>query len=81
MHAEPAIRENIRLVWRNLPEAHSTFSNCIRDCGAASRGGGVCLSCAQADLAKLTKPHLAAEYVAGVLNIRRLEREMLECAT
>ena len=77
MTNEPEIREAIRLIWRNLPEAVSTFSACARGCGQGARGGGVCLKCAQADLAKLTNDLLAQHYVATVLNLRRLESEML----
>ena len=77
MTNEPEIREAIRHIWRNLPEAASTFSACARGCGQGGRGGGVCLNCAQADLAKLTNDLQASQYVATVLNLRRLESEML----
>ena len=78
MTNEPEIREAIRLIWRNLPEFASTFSACARECGQSARGGGVCLNCAQADLAKLTNDLIASQYVATVLNLRRLESEMLK---
>ena len=77
MPTEPAIRDAMRLIWRNLPEVPSTFSACARGCGQGGRGGGPCLNCAQADLARLTNDLYAGQYVATVLNLRRIERELI----
>lgn len=77
MNSEPAIREAMRLIWCNLPEAPSTFSACSRGCGQGGRGGGPCLNCAQAELARLTNDLYAGQYVATVLNLRRIERELI----
>jgi hypothetical protein len=78
MSREYDIHDAKNLIWRNLPTLPGTFAACSRGCGQSARGGGVCLNCAQADLAKLTNELLARQYVATVLNLRRLEREMLD---
>ena len=61
-----------RLVWRNLPNGPTTFSQCA--CGRGrGRGGGPCLKCAEEALAKLVGNDDAAAYVATVRRVRDLE--------
>ena len=61
-----------RLVWRNLPNGPTTFSQCA--CGRGrGRGGGPCLKCAEEALAKLVGNEVAAAYVATARRVRDLE--------
>lgn len=76
---EPAIRDALRLVWRNLPDGVSTFGPCERKCGSGvgGRGSGPCLRCIIDDLAALVGKELADRYVDAVRTTRDLERDML----
>ena len=63
-----------RLVWRNLPNGPTTFSQCA--CGRGrGRGGGPCLKCAEEALAKVVGNVEAAAYVAAVRLVRDMESE------
>lgn len=63
-----------RLVWRNLPNGPTTFSQCA--CGRGrGRGGGPCLKCAEEALAKLVGDEVAAAYVATARRVRDMESE------
>ena len=63
-----------RIVWRNLPNGPSTFSQCA--CGRGrGRGGGPCLKCAEEALAKLVGGEVAAAYVATARRVRDMESE------
>jgi len=66
------------LIWRNLPSGETTMGPCERACGQPARGSGICLACAQSDLAKLVGAELAAEYVEVIRNLRTIEERMLK---
>lgn len=80
---ESTIRDALASVWRNLPQTPSTFSRCARKCdgSAGGRGGGICIRCAQTDLAELIGDGmLASEYVQTVKRLRAMEAQILSHA-
>jgi hypothetical protein len=65
-------------LWRNLPKYPSTFATCPR-CGEhAGRGGGLCFTCAQAELRKEIGKSLADKYARRIQWVRELEKEIDE---
>lgn len=74
---EYKVREAQNLIWQNLPGHPSTFAVCLRECGGRGKGGGICLKCARADLAKLVGDDYADKYVKAVQAVRNLEGGML----
>ena len=78
MIKEDQIRAAIRLIWRNLPEAASTFNPCPNGCKRHGRGTGPCIECAEKALAKLVGRDKAKSYVMAVKDLRELEGEMIE---
>jgi hypothetical protein len=61
-------------LWRGTAPGVHTVSNCCREsCQNSARGGGVCVSCAEADLAGVVGKPLAREYVVAIRNIRKIE--------
>ncbi len=70
------IDQIITIIWRNLPLYPSTFGDCWMQCGNGARGGGLCMDCAQKDLAKLVGAKRAKQYVKLVKEIRYLEIDM-----
>jgi hypothetical protein len=74
------VHELQHTIWSNVPNHPATFAPCSRPCGSeyGARGGGVCICCAEKDLAKIVGAELAGQYVEAVRTIRRLESVMGE---
>jgi hypothetical protein len=61
-------------LWRGITDGIHTFNQCCRvDCENSARGGGVCVSCAETDLATVVGKEVAHKYVLAIRNIRKIE--------
>lgn len=48
-----------------LPTDTTTWGNCFNGCGNRARGSKACISCLQAELAKLVPINLARNYISS----------------
>jgi hypothetical protein len=61
-------------LWRGISHGEHTVSNCCRKgCEKLARGGGICVSCAEKDLATAVGKEVARKYVLAIRNIRKIE--------
>ena len=75
------IRELWHVIWRNSSPGVHTCAACERGCGNAARGGGLCATCARAELTEYVGAEMATEYCNLVTRVRELESEMEAKAT
>jgi len=76
MSATTKLYQARNAVWSNLPSAPSTFGECKRKCERGlGRGGGICIYCAQEDLADIIGDDDARAFVDAVRLVRTLEKE------
>lgn len=80
---EEKIREVMHLIRRNLPDGPTTFGPCAHEVElpyephVSARGGGPCILCCQRELAALTNPAAAVDYVNACRNLRSAEDQLL----
>jgi hypothetical protein len=60
-------------LWRGITDGVHTVSQCREGCGKPARGGGICVSCAEKDLATAVGKEVARKYVLAIRNIRKIE--------
>lgn len=80
MHNSQSLSAIMHTMWvQTRPGDGATYSACeVEGCEEGSRGGGVCLKCATAELVALVGPALAARYGAAIDEVRETERLMRE---
>jgi hypothetical protein len=68
------IRDCQYYLWRGIADGIRTYAPCCREgCENSARGGSVCVSCAEKDLAGAVGKQLARQYVEAIRKVRELE--------
>jgi hypothetical protein len=76
---EPALYDARAALHFAIPKGVTTFSQCsAKGCTKSARGGKLCPTCAEADLAALIGGYAAKKYADAIRNIRQLERDQIE---
>jgi len=76
---EPALYDARAALHYAIPKGVTTFSQCsAKGCTKGARGGRLCPTCAEANLAAIIGTKPAAEYHAVIWLLRQLESQQIE---